>query len=242
MAYKALIAPPRHDNMKVDPMAKLGKTPKQCIDNDNYSQGIGYYIPDTMSHDQWRQMKQKWDQQLHDSGFTDIEYHSSALDGHFFPTLRNNSIEKNTKAQTGAIPAGIEGYYDYCSTFYELADWKNLFNNKRFKRQWSLMRELFRLHKDGVSYGDMRQALRGRQTSYMIRFNIAPCHEQHRQQRSKYWLFEQISRILSVAWLWHATNSQGSLTPYDLEHMQVTGLTPEVIAMAKKLGKASVVD
>ena len=46
-----------------------------------------------------------------------------------------------------------------------------------------------------------------------------------------------ISKVLSEMWLWHATDAKGSLTPYDLEHMQVTGITPEVVKRAKAMYK-----
>lgn len=214
-------------------MAKLGKTPKHCINSVDYSQGSGYYIPDSMSVSKWREIKQKWDQQLQQSGFVDIEMYSSALDGHFLPTFSQNSIEKNQKTQQGAIGDGIQGYFDYCSTFYELADFKALFNNKKWQRKWALARELFRLHKDGVSYSDMCTALQGRQSSYMKRFNIAPSHRKFKQPRSKYWCFVKTSSILEEMWLWHATDQNGALTPYDLTKMQCTGITAEVIARAK---------
>ncbi len=213
-------------------MAKLGKTPKHCTNSVNYSQGSGYYIPDSMSVSKWREIKQKWDQQLKQSGFVDIEMSSSALDGHFLPTFSQNSIEKNYKTQQGAVGDGIEGYFSYCSTFYELADFKLIFNSKKWQRKWALMREIFRLHKDGVSYSDMRLALQGRQTSYMKRFNVPASHKKFRQQRSKYWLFIKTSSILEQMWYWHATDQNGSLTPYDLTKMQCTGLTSEVIARA----------
>lgn len=213
-------------------LAKLGKTAKPGPINHSHSQGMGYYIPDSMPVSKWREIKQKWDQKLRDSGFHDLEMFSHALDGHFLPTFNQNSIEKNHKIQQGAIGDGIQGYFDYCSTFYELADFKLLFNNKRFGRRWALMREIFRLHKDGVSYGDMRAALQGRQTSYMKRFSIPASHSNFRQKRSKYWCFDKTRSILEIMWFWHATDANGSLTPYDLTKMNCTGITADVIERA----------
>lgn len=216
-------------------MAKPVRTTKQGQIRTTHAQGMGYFIPDSMSNAEWHRIKQKWDQKLNDSGFSDIEMYSHALDGHFLPTFNQNSIEKNQKVQRGAIGDGIAGYFDYCSTYFELANWRRTFNKKRYSYKWALMREIFRLHKDGVSYSDMRAALQGRQTSYMKRFNIKATQNYGdlRQKRSKYWCFDKTRSILECMWLWHATNPNGALTPYDLEHMQVTGITPEVIAAAK---------
>lgn len=216
-------------------MAKPVRTTKPGRIRTTHAQGMGYYIPDSMSNADWHKIKQKWDQKLHDSGFSEIEMFSHALDGHFLPTFSQNSIEKNQKLQKGAIGDGIQGYFEYCSTFYELADFKVIFNNKRWQRKWALAREIFRLHKDGVSYSDMRAALQGRQTGYMKRFDIKASHIKFRQPRSKYWCFDKTRSILEQMWLWHATNANGALTPYDLTKMQCTGITAEVVAQATLL-------
>ena len=220
-------------------MAKPVRTTKQGRIRTTHAQGIGYYIPDNVSNADWHRIKQKWDHKLQQSGFNDIEMFSHARDGHFLPTFTQNSIEKNQKLQRGAIGDGIEGYFSYCSTYYELADWQATFNCKRYQRKWALMREIFRLHKDGVSYSDMRAALQGRQTSYMKRFSILASHTKFRQKRSKYWCFDKTRSILEQMWLWHATDASGELTPYDLSHMQATGISAYVVAEAIRRGKAA---
>ena len=224
-------------------MAKPVKTRNQSGYRTTRAQGIGYYIPDSMPNSKWHEIKQKWDHILQQSGFIDIEQYSHALDGHFLPTFTQNSIEKNYKYQGGAIGDGVAGYFDYCSTFYELVDRRGTFNTKKYQRRWCLMREIFRLHKDGVSYSDMRSALQGKQTTYMKRFNIAATSATSRlrqhKRRSKYWCFDKTRSILEAMWLWHATDARGALTPYDLTKMQSTGITPEVIAKAFELGKCT---
>ena len=223
-------------------MAKPVKPPKHSGYRTTKAQGMGYYIPDSMTNAQWVKIKQKWDQKLNDSGFSDIEMFSSDYTGHFLPLFSQNSIEKNQKLQKGAIGDGIAGYFDYCSTFYEHVDWRAKFNYGRYNRAWALMRELFRLHKDGVSFGDVAKALRGERSSYMKRFNIEPVYVRYRQKRSKYWCFTQLSAVLEQMWLWHATHALGSLTPYDLQHMEATGITDAVRAEALRRGKAAVED
>lgn len=179
-------------------------------------------------------LKQRWNKKLAQSGFVDIEMHSSALDGHFFPTFSQNSINKNFKTQAGAVGQGIEGYFAYCSTYYEHCDWKATFNYKIYGKRWRLYKEIFRLHKDGVSFRDMRDVLQGRATKYTKRFNIdiTPFRVRTPTKRSKYWLFMQVNLMLEQMWLWQATNDLGSLTPYDLKFMSCSGITAAVIAKA----------
>lgn len=237
MAPLLLVASLLNDKARTAQVAKPVRTTKPGRIRTTHAQGIGYYIPDSMPNSKWHKIKQKWDQKLNDSGFTDLEMYSHALDGHFLPMFTENSIEKNQKVQAGAIGPAIEGYFSYCSTYYEHCNWRGTFNLKRYGHRWALMREVFRLHKDGVSYSDMRQALQGRQTRYMKRFNIAATSWQSRlrQRRSKYWCFDKVRLILEQMWLWHATDANGALTPYDLKHMSVTGITPEVIAAASDI-------
>ena len=202
--------------------------------NTTKSQGIGFFIPDSMPNQKWVDLKQKWNQKLLQSGFDDIEMQSYALDGHFFPTFNQNSIQINQKAQRGAIAAGIEGYFDYCSTYYEHCQWKQTFNFKLYGKRWRLCQEIFRLHKDGVSFKDMGFALIGKRTKYMLRFGIQATTPRLRTKtkRSKFWLFMQCNIILERMWIWHATNELGSLTPYDLTKMECSGITAAAIAEA----------
>lgn len=220
-------------------MAKPQKPRNISYKNTTKAQGIGYFIPESMPNQKWVDLKQKWDHKLKQSGFDDIEMHSYALDGHFFPTFSQNSINLNHRTEAAAIGAGIEGYFNYCSTYYEHAEWRLTFNFKRFGKRWRLYQEIFRLHKDGVSFKDMREVLQGRSTRYTKRFDIAvtPARVRTKTKRSKYWLFMQTNLILEQMWLWHATDDKGSLTPYDLKHMQCSGITAAVILEAESVMK-----
>lgn len=211
-------------------MPKLGKTSKHSADKGSTTQGEGYFIPESMPLAAWHATKAKWDAILTCDGFVDIEIMSKELNGNFSPLLLNNSIEKNIKTQAGAIPDGISNYFDYCATFYEHANWQALCDTKQFQRKWRLMKEVMRLHKDGVSFNDMILALKGKRSTYMKRFDIAASPRHLRQKRSKYWFFSNLFKILETVWFWHATNIDGQLTSYDLKYMNVTGLNDAVRA------------
>lgn len=224
-------------------MVHVAKVPKTLKRNDKGASatalGIGAYIPENMPLQHYRLLRRKWDDILRKSGFHDIEIHASDHSGTVSPLFNQNSIEKNRRLLEGGRSEAFEGYFDYCSTYYEHCDFRATFNKGAYGRRWKLYKELFRLHKDGVSYGDMTIALQGRSTQYMKRFNIAPVTSKHlKQKRSKFWLFKQVELILAQMWLWHATDVNGDLTPYDLKYMNVTGLTDVVRAEAFKRGKA----
>lgn len=48
-------------------------------------QGIGYFVPPTMSKDAWLKLRKTWDEKLRKSGHDEIEQFSHDCSGHFTP-------------------------------------------------------------------------------------------------------------------------------------------------------------
>ena len=209
-------------------MAKPVRTTKPGRIRTTHAQGVGYFIPDSMPNQDWQRVKKLWDSKLADSGFHDIELFSHALDGHFLPMFSRNSIEKNTKTQAGERPDAIAGYFDFCSTFYEHCRWNRVFKRKQFHLPWQHYREIFRLHKDGVSYTDICNAFKGKISTYMKRFSIKAVPAKLHRPMVRSTAFSYVERILAELWYWHATHELGSLTPRDLRLIQANGISTTV--------------
>lgn len=163
-------------------------------DTRNFSQGIGYFVPDGMTMKEWQQLKRKWDAKLLASGHDEIEQFSTNQTGHFSPyfvkTKHNNSLSGSSATVAMLYRPETEEYYRRLGLFFYHAPLNKLFRGK-YWMYWHIIR----LRKDGATYKDMIMWLRSSKAPPSLR-----------SKKSIYWSFYHVNYVEEVMQRWFDAN------------------------------------
>jgi hypothetical protein len=148
------------------------------------TQGIGYYVPRTVTKSQFRSEAKKWHQKLIRSGFPEIEQFATDYTGHFSPffvkTPQSNSLSGSAATISRIYKPETEEYYRRLALFFYHAPMRVLFSRAKVPRELYLIyKTIVRLRMEGVTYQGIAKFL----NSYKVR------SRKIKQLRKRYTLF-----------------------------------------------------
>lgn len=171
----------------------------------NPDQGIGYFVPSTISKEEWIRIRKEWDTKLKNSGHNDIEQYSANCTGHFSPFFYKTAGSKSRSgsARTEAVqyrPETAE-YYRRLGLFFHHAPLRDLFRNKGTRRtNFYIFYHIIRIRKDGGTYQNMVDWLAS---------DAAP--PSIRAVKSIYWAYYHTKRIEGIMRAWYAGEGRALL-------------------------------
>jgi hypothetical protein len=164
-------------------------------DSRNYSQGIGYHIPNGMTLKEWQTLKRTWENKLLKSGHDEIEQFSSNSTGHFSPyfvkTKHNNSLSGSSATVARLYKPDTQEYYRRLGIFFYHAPLQKI-----FKGNYWMYYHIIRLRKDGATYQNLVDWMRTK----------AP--KSFRAKKSIFWAFYHVNYLQDEMQKWFNANPE----------------------------------
>lgn len=181
-------------------------------------EGLGYYIPDGYTKTQVEQLFKQWNEKLKKSGHKEIER---------FSRLGQSSsyfVEPKNGPQTQISNYNIQIYFDLIQTYMNFY-FESPEARTRYKKNYHYFKLILQLHVDGVGLTSIVERLKSIETykAYLSREIDRQVFNKNKD-RSKFYIYTQLRKILNHCWLWHCVNINGELSFKDLELYNFLGL------------------
>lgn len=205
-------------------MSKTKPRPKFDIakqDNEaRYYQGMGYHVPAGTDKNELRRLYKLWNTKLQKSGHIELEHFSQAAPGRSSPFF----VEPKTRGVNSQDNYVASAYFDYIQTYFNHY-MSTQAAQDRYKKNYIAFYLIIQQHLSGVSLTRIVANLKTRE--FYHAFPDAKMRAgayTKNKNRSKYWTYISIRKVLNHCWLWHLTDINGELSAKQLEHFNFLGL------------------
>jgi hypothetical protein len=150
--------------------------------------GIGYIKPKSMSQSSFTSTIKKWRQKLAQSGFNDIESHTTSYNGRVIPHFTDM---KSSGAFGRVMNAETQRYYELARSFTHHYDFKII-----SKKDEKLLKFIWHHYSEGISIRSICKVLAGETVKRSHASNSLKVPRSLKQKRGVWWVHHQIHRVM----------------------------------------------